>query len=158
MYHITTNQHNLFPTIISSHIFPLPLPFTLGDYDDDHRTNGGYTHHHHAHGGGGGGGGFSVGPLSVLGERNEAMMGLQRQKAMSTKQNEQLQREVEALQKQLAQLEELEGEMEQSSRQTGQFLSFPFTLLLSSHSISMAIVDIPSLRCCSCYALFCVCM
>ena len=62
---------------------------------------------------------FSVGPLSVLGERNEAMMGLQRQKALSTKQNEQLQREVEALQKQLAQLEELEGEMEQSSRQTG---------------------------------------
>ena len=49
------------------------------------------------------------------------MMGLQRQKALSTKQNEQLQREVEALQKQLAQLEELEGEMEQSSRQTGHF-------------------------------------
>lgn len=47
-------------------------------------------------------------------ERNERLMGLQRQKVMSYTQNAQLEREVEALQKQLERMEELERSMELS--------------------------------------------
>ena len=39
-------------------------------------------------------GGFGVGPFAVVGERSAAMAGLQRQKALSSAQNEQLQKEV----------------------------------------------------------------
>jgi hypothetical protein len=52
--------------------------------------------------------------------KGEEMRDLQLQKRMSSVQNAQLQKEVEALQKQLAQLEELEDEMDATSRDTKQ--------------------------------------
>jgi hypothetical protein len=51
-------------------------------------------------------------------ERNERLMGLQRQKVMSYTQNAQLEREVEALQKQLERMEELERSLDMSPSAT----------------------------------------
>ena len=56
----------------------------------------------------GGGGGSSVEYQRSLDERNEALLGLQRQKVMSYTQNAQLEREVELLRKQLEKMEQLE--------------------------------------------------
>jgi hypothetical protein len=50
-----------------------------------------------------------------LDERNEALMGLQRQKVMSYTQNAQLEREVEALKKQLEKMEQLEKTFDSSN-------------------------------------------
>jgi hypothetical protein len=57
---------------------------------------------------GGGGGGGVEGYQRSLDERNEALLGLQRQKVMSYTQNAQLEREVELLRKQLEKMEQLE--------------------------------------------------
>ena len=50
-------------------------------------------------------------PLGIREPQGENFRGLQMQKILSSVQNAQLQKEVDALQRQLAQLEELEGEI-----------------------------------------------
>lgn len=62
----------------------------------------------------------SVSASGYVNPKGEEMRDLQLQKRMSSVQNAQLQKEVEALQKQLAQLEELEDEMDATSRDTKQ--------------------------------------